>query len=351
MSKNHELLARDTKKRTTMQDIADLLDVSKNSIYLALNDKPGVGSELRRRILDEAERLGYGGYAAQSQEAKNKCIMVIVPEYLRGDAFFYSDIFWAIETEAKKRGTIPLTNTVTREAEKSLTMPSLPEAMAVVGFLVIGVLDKEYVKRLYELGLPTLSVDIPYYELPIGCVGSANHAGGFLAANHLIGKGHKKIGFVGPIHAAQSVYERWCGFYQAMDMAGIQVEEKYNIIGQPGHFELFDTVEVLSSFFERMSEYPSAWFCGGDRIAISMINLLTMHGKRVPEDISIMGFDDIPVAKMVFPQLTTMHVRRRRMGRLAVEHLLRIGEQAQELLHICLPCALVERGSVAALTP
>lgn len=333
-------------KKPTMQDIADNLSISKNSVYLALNGKTGIGSELRQQILDEAARLGYGGYAAQAPDTKSKCIVVIVPEYLRDDAFFYSEIFWAIESEAKKRGCISITSTVPREAEESLALPFLPEGMKIVGFLLIGVMKDAYVRKLYSVGLPMLSVDIPYNGIPISCIATANHSGGFIATQYLIDKGHKRIGFIGPVYSAQSVYERFSGYRQAMEQAGLFIDEKYSIVGQPGRFELFDTIEVLEQLLERMQKTPTAWFCGGDRIAISMINLLSMRGLRVPEDVSIMGFDDISVARMVFPQLTTMHVRRKRMGRLAVEYLLRAAEQHQELLHICLPCSVVERGSV-----
>ncbi|NLG25742.1 MAG: LacI family transcriptional regulator [Clostridiales bacterium] len=335
-------------KRPTMQSIAANLGISRNSVFLALNDKSGVGEELRRQIMEEARRVGYGGYASQTPDAMSRCIIVVVPEYLHNDAFFYSDVFWAIESEAKKRGCIAINSTVTREAERTLALPALPEGMKVLGFLVIGVMDAAYVRKLYEAQLPMLSVDISYCDPPISCVGTANHSGGYLATRHLIEKGHRRIGFIGPVYAAQSVYERWCGFRQAMEQEGLPIDQGYDIIGRPGPFELFDTMEALSPLFDRLDGYPTAWFCGGDRIALAAINLLSMRGLRVPEDVSIMGFDDIPVAKMVFPQLTTVHVKRKRMGRLATEYLLRATEQHQELMHMCLPCSIVERGSIAA---
>ena len=332
------------RNKPTMQDIANALRISKNSVYLALNDKPGVSDTLKKHILETAESMGYGGFSAGT---KSRCIMVLTPEYLRNDAFFYSEVFWAVEREAKKRGYLSISTSISPVSEKELTLPTLPEGVEVVGFLIIGILDRTYVKRLTKMQIPTICVDIPYPGIPMTCISSSNHSGGYAAAKHLIDQGHKKIGFIGPVYTAQSVYERWCGFRQAMEQAGLPLDDTYNITGKPGQFELFDTAEILEPLFSKISNYPTAWFCAGDRIAITVMNLLTARGIRVPEDISIMGFDDIPLAQIVMPQLTTMHVDRSRMGRLAVEYLLQTAERKRAPMDVCLPCFLVERGTVA----
>jgi len=333
-------------RRPTMQRIADQLGVSKNSVYLALNAKPGVSEVLREKVLETARSMGYYAYGEPETVKRSKCLLTVIPEYLQNDAFFYADVLWSLEAEAKKHGLLVIKHTVTREAERALIPPALPDGINVVGFLAIGVFSEAYVTRLYRTKIPIVSVDIPYYESPVCCVGAANHAGGYTAARHLIEKGHTDIGFAGPVYAARTVYERWSGFRQALEETGISTDAAYNLIGQPGRFELFDTQEALGPSFERLKTYPTAWFCAGDRIALAMMNLLTLHGLRVPEDVSILGFDDLAVAQMILPRLTTLHVRRKHMGRLAVEHLLRCAESHQTLAHIYLPCTLIERDSV-----
>lgn len=338
-------------RRPTMQSIADKLGISKNSVYLALNSKTGVSEALRGKVMETAREMGYGVFTEREIGRKSRCLMAVIPEYLQNDAFFYYDIIWSIEAEAARHGLLVLKHIVTDAAQTALAPPALPEDMGAIGFLVVGVLSEAYVSMLYHTGMPVVTVDIPYYDAPVSCVCSANHAGGYAAASYLIKRGHKEIGFIGPVYAARSVYERWSGFRQALEEAGYPQDSQYSITGQPGRFELFDTPEALAPQYDKLKKLPTAWFCAGDRIAIAMMNLLTIHNYNVPRDISIIGFDDLSVSQMILPRLTTLHVRRKHMGQLAVQHLLRCVESHQTLMYIALPCKLVERDSVRTLHP
>ena len=332
-----------------MGDIAEKLGISKNSVSLALSGKDGVSDALRARIVHTAQEMHYGGYSALN-EWRNRYILVLVPEYLHNDVFFYSDVLWAIEAEAKRLRCIAINSSITREMEASGTLPPALEELQlqVLGLLTVGVFGEGYIARLHALGLPMLAVDIAYNGVPVGCVGTANLSGGYLAAKHLLEQGHRDIGFVGPVYAAQSVYERYCGFRQALERRGIPVNASRNILGAPGEaFRLFDTAEVLEPYIDAMQSMPTAWFCAGDRIAIAMMNALAKRGIRVPEDVSVMGFDDIAVAQMILPALTTVRLDRKLMGKLAVDFLLDQGEK-RGVININLPCQLVVRDSVCA---
>ncbi|MCL2462271.1 MAG: LacI family DNA-binding transcriptional regulator [Defluviitaleaceae bacterium] len=345
------------KKKVTMEDIANTLGVSKNSVSLALHDKAGVGPALRQKIIETARNLNYGGSYADFPR-KKRFISVIVPEYIRNDPYFYSDIFWAIEEEAAAKGYISITSGVSREDEDALTLPSFASDgevdFEVIGFLVIGVVSGAYIQKLFDLGLPVLTVDILYNNPtgrhPIGCVGSSNFSGGYMAAQYLLSCGHRKIGFIGPIYSAQSVYERYCGFNLALDSARVEQPGSYNILGEKGHFGLFDTIEALEPHLQRLRELPTAWFCAGDRIAVAAMNWLTQNGRRIPDDVSIIGFDDIPIAEMVLPKLTTIHVNRKLMGKLAVDNLVEMSQAGSEVYNVNLPGVLIHRDSVKIIS-
>ena len=336
------------RKQVTMADIAEQLGISKNSVSIALSNKSGVSDSLRRRVLEKAAELRYGGIPAQ-RGLESRCIAVIVPEYLHGDTFFYAEVFWAVEHQAKKQGCIALHIGVTREMEAAGTLPPLPRELTLLGMLVVGVVSQPYMEKLYALGLPMLCVDIACHQPPLGCIGSANLAGGHMATRHLIENHHTRIGFIGPIGTATSIYERWCGFCLAMRQAGLPLREEYNILGgQPG-LALFDTIDALTPYLQDPTRYPTAWFCAGDRIAVALINVLTQQGVRVPDDISVMGFDDLTIGQMLLPQLSTIHIDRRHMGEMAVEHLVRLAADATRTpVNVSLLGSLVSRESVRA---
>ena len=329
-----------------MADIAESLGVSKNSVSLALRGLDGVGEPLRRRIIEKAIDMGYGGVSL-SDGYKDACLAVILPEYLHDDAFFYSEVLWSIDSEAKAYEVSAVHIGITRNMESSGELPAMPRGMRVLGILIVGVFNRAYVEKLKQTGLPMLSVDIMYNGLPY--VGSSNLMGGAAATRRLIELGHKDIGFVGPIFTATSIYERWCGYCLAMRAAGLAFDEGWNILGERV-FKLFDTEDVLEPYVRGIEKYPTAWFCAGDRIAIAMIHLLARLGVKVPEDVSVMGFDDILAAQMVIPQLTTVKTDRKLMGRLAAKYFfdIRTNKDLSRIGQI-VPFDLVERASVKSL--
>ena len=341
-------MATQNGKRTTMDDIAKRLGISKNSVSLALNNRAGVSDDLRKRILETATELDYRHFSART-DIKTNCIVVVVPEYLQNDTFFYSDIFWSIEREAKKRGYLSITSGVSSKAEKNLTPPTIPAGMNMCGFLVIGILNEEYLKELYSLGFPIVTVDITYHSVPVNSVGSSNFNGAYTAVSYLIDSGHREIGFVGPINAAQSVFERWCGFQQALMQRGVANRPEFHIVGASDRFELLDTANVLEQYLNTIATYPTAWFCAGDRIAVALISLLQQKGLTVPGDISVIGYDDIPISQTIAPSLTTIRVNRKLMGMLAVERLIELRTNPYRIVHIGLPGTLIVRDSVRAL--
>ena len=330
------------KNKVTMDDIASKLNISKNAVSLALGNKKGVSDSLRKKVQETARQMNYGNYVMSDE--KSSCIISIVPEYIQNDTYFYSDIFWSIEQEAKNRHCISIMSGISKTAEKDLILPQDCPEVDNKGFLVIGIVSGAYINKLLQTGLPVISVDIEHHDTPVRSITASNLSGGYTAAKYLIEKGHTEIGFIGPVYTAQSIYERWCGFNQAMDVYGLSVDPDYNIIGTKNEFKLFDTIETLENLLGTIKKYPTAWFCAGDRIAIALSNVLTRKGIKIPDDVSIIGFDDIPMSQLVLPALTTMSVDRKLMGKLAVDALLSMNQNSRQNFNIAVD--LVERDSV-----
>ncbi len=334
---------RSKRKSVTMDDIALMLGVSKNAVSLALAGKPGVGESLRRKVLETAHTLGYARNEAPHEA--DSCIVALVPSYIRDDGSFYSDVFWAIEHESRKQGVTIVTVGVNSQTQRELRLPAVPQGLSLAGYLAIGNLDSAYLRRICETGSRVLCVDIRS-DLPLSSVSADNIHAGKRAAEYLLGKGHTRIGFAGPAYGAQSVYERWCGFRQALELRGLAPDERLCILGSQTGFELLDSVQAIRPYYDRLSQRPTAWFCAGDMIALSMCRLLQSEGLRIPKDVSVMGCDDLKVAELIHPPLTTIHIDRKLMGKEAVRMLL--DSSLSHPVHIMLECPLVERESVKA---
>lgn len=311
-------------KRISMQDIADRLQISKNAVSLALNGKAGVSDETRNLVITLAQKLNYNNMGVELHPpSSSKNILVFIPDYIRDDAFFYNDIYWAIEQRASQKGYNAVMAVITNEMQETQTLPPVYSEMDFSGFLLIGVLKESYVRYLLGLPLTILSVDHSYYGIDIPAVGTANLAGSYRITQKVVGYNHTEIGFVGSSDMTSSIYERWCGFQRALTEAKLPIHPEYNINDDsPLGVLLSDPVDILQRL-RQFPKMPTAFVCGGDRIAIAVTDALKQLGYLVPQQISVVGFDDIELGNYVEPKLTTMHVKRKEMGILAVDLLLK----------------------------
>jgi DNA-binding LacI/PurR family transcriptional regulator len=329
--------------KTSMQDIANLLGISKNAVSLALNHKAGVSEELRSRVFEAAQQLKYR--TESKTRKKQNHLLVLFPEYIQNDKNFYYEVFWSIEKKAKENGYTAIISGVTKDMERLLILPDLYHEIAFSGILVIGVFNPAYVRKLKELETPIVTVDHCYDDLQLDSVVTANAEGACSIVSYLIRKGHQQIGFIGAGSMSKSFRERWFGFTNAMSDAGLAIDKTFCLIGsnKPEAPE-----DELASFMDTMSGLsvrPTAWFCANDRIAISLIQHLTAKGYHVPNVMSVVGFDDIEAAQMVKPRLTTMHVQREQLAFEAVDLLLRRIEKGGVPSKISIYGELIERDS------
>ena len=334
-------------EKVTMQKIADTLGVSKNAVSLALSGKAGVGEELRKRILSTAIDLGYR-LPSRQQEARN--FLVLVPQYISGDRVFYYDIFWSIERAAGGLGCHAVMASVTPDMEENLALPGLCQTMSFAGVLPVGVFQKKYISMLAALGMPVVCVDNSYDGVMVDAVVSANIEGSCQVMQHLIDLGHRNIGYIGSTGMTASLFERWVGYSKAMHDNGIPVREEFSLTRPSPLTELLSDLEGLTAFVSSLEELPTAWFCGGDYIACSLMTVLSAKGIRVPEDVSVAAFDDIDAARVVAPGLTTVHVHREEMGTEAVKLLMRLADGVGSTAahrKLCLRGELIVRGSTA----
>jgi LacI family transcriptional regulator len=308
--------------KVSMEDIAKELGLSKNTVSLALRGMPGISGQTRSMIIDTAERMGYQ-YKKQTKncieyELPSRNICLVLPKNTREAMSFFSFIQFGIEDEAK-RNNINVIIYYYDEASGDFQIPLCIREGIISGVITLGRISEQTLKVLSGLELPLVLTDHYFDNNETDSILSDNHFGGYSAAEFLYMQGHCKIGFVGDIKASNSFYDRFHGYMKFMVIHQLPVDASWQLTNTSFEKQKLDlSVEQLKS----IPELPTAFFCCNDAEAIAMYKAFSAIGIKVPEEVSIIGFDDIEAAKSVQPELTTMHVEKEHMGKKAVEKLL-----------------------------
>jgi len=339
----------DKKKKPRLKDIADKLGISVNAVSLALNNKVGVSDETRLQVLRVADDLGYLDQCkAAGKRPHYNNICVLLEEKVFKDTRFYPKVILGIENEAKANHYDTLLNFISKDR---YDVPQCIERGKVDGIIVLGHIDDEYLNLLKAFKIPLILVDYASMSVNTDAVLTQNIPGAFKGTEYLIKNGHRHIGFFGEIDAAMSFNERWLGFNMALNHYHIPVSSEYCITRNVEENALKNNYLAIVDMLKDMKSFPTAWFCANDSAAAVLINALKNLGKKVPDDISVMGFDDIDICAMTEPQLTTMHISKEVMGITAVKELLdNIKAPNTMQRHIRLPVRLKERDSVRRIT-
>jgi len=332
------------KKKIRLKDIADKLSISVNAVSLALNNKVGVSDETRMKVLKVAESLGYlDQYKGSDRKKHLHSICVMLEEKIFKDTRFYPKVILGIENEAKRNNYDTIINFIRRDKHD---IPLSIERGKADGILVLGYISDEYLKLLKSYRIPIVLVDHASLSVTTGAVLTQNFTGAYMAAEYLINSGHSSIGFFGDINIAMSFNERWAGFESALRHRNIPLNMEFCFIENVEENVLQNNFMAFVNTMKNMKQYPTAWFCANDSTAFVLINALKYIGKKVPEDISVVGFDDIDICFITEPKLTTMHVEMEEMGATAVrELLLKVHNPDYIQRHVRLPVRLVERDS------
>lgn len=339
-------------KKITMADIALELDLSINAVSLALNDRAGVSEDTRRKILNKAEELGYlelnKKYAATYS---NRNICILLEHRFFSDMHFYGKVLLGLESEAKDAGYDVLIHSFERHSQET---PGCVEKGKVSGIVIIGKIEDAFLIKLKKYRIPIVLIDWISLEESMDCVITDNKLGNFKMTKYLIDQGFQKIGFVGEFAYSPSVRERFWGFQEALQVyMGMDFEKsmeyikRYSMLNEIEKYVMHNDSKALAEGFQTIPEVPEALMCSNDRAAILMCKALEGLGYKVPQDISVVGFDDIELCKMVTPRITTVHVNKELMGKRGMQKLIyRLEHPEDKIEKIIMDVRIVERDSV-----
>ncbi len=327
-------------KRITMSDIAQRLDLSINAVSLALNGKTGVSEKTRKKVLTMAEELGYLDQSDKYTAAySDQNICILIEHRFFRDMYFYGRVLLGVENAAKEAGYDILVKSFDEKAE---AVPECVEKRKVAGIIVIGKLSDAYLKRLKGYHMPLVLVDHISLEEPTDAIMTDNKEGSYQLTKYLIQEGFTKIGFLGGLEYSPSVRERFWGYLEAIRTlmvfpdfeSSMEYAKKYSCLNKIEEYVINNDAKGMEETFRKIQERPEVFVCANDKMAILTCKVLEDMGLRVPEDIGIVGFDDIELSKMVAPGLTTVHVYKDLLGRKGVERLIYRMEHPKERVGI-----------------
>jgi len=337
-------VSAEPQQRVTVADIARAAGVSVPTVSRVLNHRGDVAPQTRERVEGAIRRHGYRrrGEARQSQ---TRLVDLVFNDL---DSPWAVEIIRGVEAVARESGLGTVVSAVHRSPESVRQwLGNLSERMSSGVILVTSALERSTDDELRMLDVPTVVIDpvgAPSVEVPT--IGATNWSGGLAATEHLLKMGHRRIGFVaGPSHLLCS-RARMDGYRAALESAGAEFREEWVATGDFHPESGFRGACALLS----LPEPPTAIFASSDEMAFGAYEAVRRHGLRVPDDVSIVGFDDLPSARWAFPPLTTVRQPLAAMGMLAARTLLRlVAREHLESPRVELSTSLVVRESTGAV--
>lgn len=333
----------------TIKEIAREAGVAMSTVSLVLNNKPGVRKETRARV---AAFLVANGYTireaapAETGHGEIRFLRFIASNHIsERNHEFFTDLLNGAERRAREQG-FDFSYANVPAGEFAAAIRALETRENLAGVLVLASeLNAEGLPPLLHYPGPVVLLDTPLDYCPLNSINTDNVGGAFAAVRELYRQGHREIGFLRGEVEIGGMHGRYEGYCKAMQALGLTVN--------PSHVIRMDTIvevaakQMLSSL-DGLDAMPTAFFACNDFIAAGAIRALLQVGYRVPEDISIIGFDDVQICSFVSPPLSTMRIDRSRMGELGVERLLALRQANKDDRLRCLMAVTpILRASIA----
>lgn len=289
-------------KRVTLNDIAKAAGVSKNTVSIVLRDRPGVSDSVRQRVLSLARDMNYERHPSQTVAAgKPKCIMILLPDsigmYIKGSTAetigLIPRLYFKLQLYAQQSGCIVVPYALSLDEEKKCILPPMLTSMAFTGVATMGCFSADYLKALIDTGLNVVTVHEYIDGVESNAVTSDDVYAGYVMTEHLIQMGHRNIIYLGEKYYMAKYMDRWQGYCRAMSKHGLPIENnRYS--ETPVHAQREEPEhKMLSETLSMQHPMPTAIVCGEDFTAYRTSVVLKQMGYRVPEDVSLVGFDDV----------------------------------------------------------
>jgi DNA-binding LacI/PurR family transcriptional regulator len=332
---------RQTSRQLSIKDIARLARVSHPTVSRALQNSPLVNPATAAKIRKIAEAAGYRPSAVARGLVTRRTRTVGLVVTTVADPFA-GEVACGIEQAAKDHGYAVFLANSNADAEHERKVVQALAERRVDGIIVTSSrVGSDYLPMLAQLSVPMVLVNDQYPGEFVHSVMIANEDGSRAATEHLIELGHRRIAYVGDRSGYQTDTERLKGYKQALAAAGIAFAAELAVLGNGRPEGALAAVDGLL----KMAEPPTAVCCYNDMTALGAMRAIRARGLRVPEDVSVTGFDDLFFAEYLEPSLTTVRQPMRRMGEMAMENLLTLMSGEESVAQVKVEAELIVRGS------
>lgn len=310
--------------KITAKQLAEQLGLSAAAVSMALNSKPGVSTETRARIIKAAEKAGYDFSRISSKKILSGDVYCVI-YHSRNAILKYTPIFSeltdGIEQECRKNQLHLKTLQVYEDTDDiSLVLEDL-RASGCIGMILLGTeMNEDVCRKFLELKVPVILLDSYFASLPCTSVLINNIQGSYIATSYLISQTNQQPGHLKSSYRINNFIDRRRGFEQAVRDHGYSTGNSIvHYLSPTIEGAMTDMLQIIDSG----TKLADCYFADNDLIAIGAIKALKLRNYKVPEDISIIGFDNIREGRVIDPSLTTVDIPRKYMGETALFALLR----------------------------
>lgn len=342
-------------KKVTVQDIADALGISRNTVSKAINNTDGLADATREKILQKATEMGYKQFSYVSElsaffsapadsnnESKFQGEIALLTGSFLSHSHFAALVLDKFQQEISRLGYTMNTHRVTLDNFASKTLPATLQLEQIKGILCVEMFNWDYDEMLCGLDIPILFIDGPAKiggrSLNADQLYMDNTTAISQFVHDMLAAGKTRIGFIGNYEHCQSFYERFLALYTSLGINGYTLD--------PRHIIKYNDREDLLGKFGEIEDFPDVYVCANDFVAWDAMQGMASNGKRVPEDVLICGFDDSAESRFCKPSMTTIHIHTQIIAYSAVHLLMtRIQEPSLDLRTVHTETELIYRES------
>jgi len=340
--------------KCSIQDIARELNISRNTVSKALNGRPGVSSETRKLICEKANEMNYRSFLSEHEEtqqaASRGSILFLTKASVHSE--FWLSVMKGLEPVLEAGGYKLQLGVMSDEDMSSLQFPAQLKDPGVRGVILVEICNIQVVRKVLEFGLPAVTVDAPrgYEELAgaMDIVTMENKLNIRALARKLIERGARRFSFAGDLkgdNVGAGFQERFDALDETLRENGLKLDMECSFVDETN--QQFMNFSYLVSKLEEMPSMPEVYFCGNDWTAIQLMHAIRYCGYSIPDDVAVIGFDDISESANTIPALTTIDTPKEYLGAAAANCLVeRIANPSKPYAFIRYATKLVLRSSV-----